>query len=550
MMSSVSVQDELQEIQHGDVPRTSVRTDKPQSILKQVASSRRQTRRRKVPAWALKLITLRARLHHVLTVTLPQILREHRSEVLTAAFSFLAHLACGLLLALWLLPEKSDTDLIRLLAYSDEVIADEDFEEVVEIVQPELIQDRNIDSTMQQMLSELNRDQNRFDAFVSDDINLTLPLEDLTDLPDVPVVNQAFSGRSAAGKRAAVASNGGSEESERAVLLGLKWLQSIQRSDGSWCFAEIGDSDQPGRLTTTDMGATAMALLCYLGAGYTHEVESPFQQTVRSGLVYLVNHAELSSSGADLRGRFQSNSGLYVQGIATICLCEASAMSPNDKELKRLATNAIRFLERSQDRMEGGWRYTPGDAGDLSVTGWQLMALHSAKSGRIKVQSDTLRDAKEFLNSVALENGAFYAYMPRGPKTDSMTAVGLLCRMYNGWRRDRPALIQGVEYLAKVGPQPGAIYYNYYATQVLHHWGGDLWKHWNLRMREELVQSQRQDGPAAGSWDHVDWSDHGLGGRLYQTTLSILTLEVYYRHLPLYRRFDDTALTESPESTK
>jgi hypothetical protein len=548
-MSSVSVQDDFLAMQNGELPRASVRTDASHSILKQVASSRRQNRRRRIPAWALKLITLRDRLHRFLTVAVPQIIRERRSEMLTAAVSFLVHLAIGLMLALWLLPIKTETDLIRLLAAPEDVIANEALQEVVEVVQPELIHDRNTDSTVQQMLSELNKDQDRFDVFVTDDINLTLPLEDLTDVPDVPVLNGTFSGRSAAGRRAAVASNGGSAESERAVLLGLKWLKSIQRSDGSWCFAEIGESDQPGRLTTTDMGATAMALLCYLGAGYTHDVESPFQQTVRSGLAYLVNHAEHTSSGMDLRGQFQANSGLYVQGIATICLCEASAMVPTDKDLKRLATDAIRFLERSQDRTEGGWRYWPGERGDLSVTGWQLMALHSAKSGRIKVQSDSLRDAKEFLNSVELENGAFYSYMPRGPRTDSMTAVGLLCRMYNGWRRDRPALIQGVEYLATVGPQPGSIYYNYYATQVLHHWGGELWTNWNLRMREELVQSQRQDGPAAGSWDYVDSSDHGLGGRLYQTTLSILTLEVYYRHLPLYRRFDETAVTESSEST-
>jgi hypothetical protein len=549
-MSSASVQDDFLEMQNGDLPRASVRTNESRSILKQVASSRRQTRRRRIPAWAVKLIALRARLYHFLAVTIPRIVHERRSELLTAAVSFLAHLAVGLMLALWLLPEKNETDLIRLLAFSEDVNAHEALEEVVEVVQPRVIHDRNTDSTMQQMLSELSKDQDRFDVFMTEDLNLTLPLEDLTDLPDIPVLKGAFNGRSEAGRRAAVASNGGSAESERAVLLGLKWLQSIQRSDGSWCFAEIGESDQPGQLTTTDMGATAMALLCYLGAGYTHEVDSPFQQTVRSGLVYIVKQARHTSSGADLRGQFQANSGLYVQGIATICLCEASAMSPTDKDLKLLATEAVRFLGRSQDRKNGGWRYWPGDQGDLSVTGWQLMALHSAKSGGIKVQSSTIRDAKEFLNSVQLENGAFYAYMPRAPKTDSMTAVGLLCRMYNGWRRDRPALIQGVEYLAEVGPQPGSIYYNYYATQVLHHWGGELWKNWNLRMRDELVQTQRQEGPAAGSWDHVDWSDHGLGGRLYQTTLSILTLEVYYRHLPLYRRFDDTAVIESPESTK
>ncbi len=119
-----------------------------------------------------------------------------------------------------------------------------------------------------------------------------------------------------------------------------------------------------------------------------------------------------------------------------------------------------------------------------------------------------------------------------------MTAVGLLCRMYLGWKRDRPALKTGVEHLAGIGPSREDIYYDYYATQVLHHWGGPLWDQWNLKMREQLVESQIKEGPGAGSWDVTD--PHGYaGGRIYQTALSLLTLEVYYRHLPIYRRFDD-----------
>jgi len=74
---------------------------------------------------------------------------------------------------------------------------------------------------------------------------------------------------------------------------------------------------------------------------------------------------------------------------------------------------------------------------------------------------------------------------------------------------------------------------------VLHHWGGELWDQWNLKMRDQLVSTQLREGPGAGSWDVTD--PHGnAGGRIYQTALSILTLEIYYRHLPLYRRFDAT----------
>ncbi len=195
---------------------------------------------------------------------------------------------------------------------------------------------------------------------------------------------------------------------------------------------------------------------------------------------------------------------MYVHGIASICICEASAMEPDDKELRRLAVEAINFIERAQDPTGGGWRYAPRQAGDTSVTGWQLMALQSAKSGRIKVSSQTIRDAREFLNSVSAEQGSRYGYTEPSNSNPTMTAVALLCRMYMGWKREHPGLTQGVKYLSQVGPSRENIYYNYYATQVLHHWGGDEWNQWNERMRPQLVETQVKDGPAAGSWNVTD----------------------------------------------
>jgi hypothetical protein len=73
------------------------------------------------------------------------------------------------------------------------------------------------------------------------------------------------------------------------------------------------------------------------------------------------------------------------------------------------------------------------------------------------------------------------------------------------------------------------------------HMGGEHWQTWNSRLHPLLVQSQLPSGPLAGSWDPKGavpdrWGPHG--GRLYVTTLNLLSLEVFYRHLPLY---EDTA---------
>ena len=528
------------------------KTQKRKSVLSDVQQRTSQkTRRRKPPTWAMQIAATFQASKLFIRVTLPQWLKSHREEIKTAAISTGVHGIVLLVMASFLLPGPSEDVELQLIVNNDRDELPEQPVELAEIVQPKDIVDLNVNSTMQQMLAELDKGQNRLQVESNEQKELTLPLDDFVDISDIPFIKGHFGGRSDAGRRAAVSLYGGTAESEQAVSLGLKWLASIQRVDGSWSFGAVGDSGQPGDLTTTDMGATSMALLCFLGAGHTHMKDGPFKDNVLKGLTYLHQNAERGAMGADLRGRSQANSGMYVQGIATICLCEAAAMEKDDKELRKLAGDAIKFIEKAQNRIDGGWRYNPGEKGDTSVVGWQVMALQSAKAGRIKVDSNTILDVKRFLKSVQHFDGAQYSYVPEQGPTNSMTAVGLLCRMYLGWKRDNPAVKAGVEHLSKVGPQPGKIYFNYYATQVLHHWGGDLWNQWNLKMRNELVSTQVKSGPGAGSWDVRD--DHGSqGGRLYQTTLSLLTLEVYYRHLPIYQRLDDSEAADAavPEKAK
>jgi hypothetical protein len=117
-----------------------------------------------------------------------------------------------------------------------------------------------------------------------------------------------------------------------------------------------------------------------------------------------------------------------------------------------------------------------------------------------------------------------------------MTAEGLLSRQYSGWKRGNPVLKSGVKWLLETHlPRPDApnMYYWYYGTQVMHHMGGQEWLTWNYALRDLLVQMQETVGHEAGSWTPA--SDHDpTGGRLYMTSLAVCTLEVYYRHLPLY----------------
>jgi hypothetical protein len=334
-----------------------------------------------------------------------------------------------------------------------------------------------------------------------------------------------------------VKQEGGTTLTEAAVARGLRWLAQHQSADGSWSLDRFNHPSgctctRPGGMRT-NAGGTALALLPFLGAGQTHLV-GRYQETVARGLQWLLKHQR---PDGDLRADSTSNSGMYVQGQATIVLCEAFFMT-GDEQLRKPAQKAIDFIVAAQ-HVEGGWRYRPGEPGDTSVLGWQLMALQSGRAANLDVPAATLERAGHYLDSVQHQDGTRYSYQRgRGPD-HVMTAEALLCRMYLGWNLDQPGLRSGVQHLLNdhMPKSTPNLYYWYYATQVMHHAGGSSWERWNLQMREILVERQKRSGHEAGSWD-PEHSHDVTGGRLYATSLATCTLEVYYRHLPLFRQIE------------
>jgi hypothetical protein len=226
---------------------------------------------------------------------------------------------------------------------------------------------------------------------------------------------------------------------------------------------------------------------------------------------------------------------MYSHGLGSIALCEAFAMT-QDKHLYQPAQYALNFIAFAQDQVGGGWRYEPHQRGDTSVVGWQIMALKSGHMAYLHVPPGTIKKANRYLDSVQANNGAHYGYTDPAAGRQACTAIGLLCRMYLGWKKDNPALQRGVQWISQQGPSKDDMYYNYYATQVMHHWEGDPWKKWNNVMRDQLVQSQAQKGHERGSWFMEKGHQTDKGGRLYCTSMATMILEVYYRHLPIYRK--------------
>jgi hypothetical protein len=359
--------------------------------------------------------------------------------------------------------------------------------------------------------------------------------------PGLGGMGEGFGGRGEGMRKAMIGGFGGTKQTERAVAAGINWLARHQNPDGSWSLGDYSRNCKELRCSgegqeRSDSAATAFALLPFLAAGQTHETKGPYQKTIARGLEWLINHQNQEGSLAAGSGQV-----MYSHGLAAIVMCEAFGLS-KDPRVRKSAQAAIHFIESGQDPQTGGWWYAhkqPG--GDTSVFGWQLMALKSAQMAGLEVNPKTLEGAKRWLKSVSKgQSGGLFEYRPASGPTPTMTSVGILCSQYLGARRNDPAIVEGMNYFMAHMPSPSNrnCYYWYYATQVMHNLPGPEWDRWNREMRRVLLETGEKEGCAAGSWDPAKptkdiWADRG--GRLMFTSIALLTLEVYYRYLPLYQ---------------
>lgn len=347
---------------------------------------------------------------------------------------------------------------------------------------------------------------------------------------------------------------GGSDDSQRAVKAGLAWLARQQTNEGKWELHQ-GYPDPGFKVIRTDTGATALALLAFLGTGATH-LEGDHANVVKKGLKWLVDTQDPNTGDLhDQRQEEGRQPAFYAHAMATLVLCETLALTQDDT-YRGPAEKAVRYLLDSQHPDFGGWKYRPISkqmTGDLSVTGWALMALHTARIAGIDVAEGEFERASQFLDSVSENQGARYKYEPQDPPnrvTAALTAEGLLCRQWMGWPQDYPPMRNGVSFLLR--PENRAewsggrrnVYGWYYMAQTLHNLGGEPWETWFPPVRNLIVKHQVSGGGGKGNDIRGSWhptQPPGMGeeygdkaGRLYVTVMCLLILETPYRHKPLY----------------
>jgi len=334
---------------------------------------------------------------------------------------------------------------------------------------------------------------------------------------------------------------GATQDTEAAVQAALKWLAANQSPDGRWSVADLEGGredktlghDRQGAGIGADTGITGLAVLAFLGAGETH-LKGDYRNAVRRALEFLLNSQR---EDGNLAGDAKLFAKMYCHAMASFALSEAYALT-GDRRLEGAVRAAIGHSIKAQHPGTGGWRYQPGDSGDMSQHGWQVLALKSAELAGIAMPDATRRRAIKFVESCASgQHNGLASYRPAERASRTMTAESLVCRRFLSMDQSDRLLAEAQQYvLSEVpGKSPPNFYYWYYATLALHPQQDQAWRTWNEALRTTLCRRQRGDGRFAGSWDPDSvWG--GYGGRAFSTSLGALCLEVYYRFLPTFGR--------------
>ena len=328
----------------------------------------------------------------------------------------------------------------------------------------------------------------------------------------------------------------------RAVDAGLRRLAAIQVANGpnagSW------DCPQPAYRPAT----AALVGLAFLANGSTPS-EGPYAAEVMRTLRYIL--PRMAPDGYIGQG---DPSGMYIHAIAMqyVLGCIGMTGDPTmEAELARWCQRGLAVIEQAQTirrtpAERGGWRYTPtSNESDLSVTSWQLLALHAGRQCGFDVKEEGISDALAFIRTayLTLEQGrGGYVYRPgisREPEP-SVTGVALCIRAI----LDKPLDTQTaatLKYLDSFPPSWGGEQYkqfyflaSFYLAQGMFQVGGQTWEQHRSAIEEVLVTHQSGDGHWPFPPDNAPQSR--LAGPAYPTALAILMLSLDRHYLPIYQR--------------
>jgi squalene cyclase len=323
------------------------------------------------------------------------------------------------------------------------------------------------------------------------------------------------------------------EAYDEAIDRGLEFLAGSQGNDGSWATRQ-----------NRDPAITSLCVMAFLSAGHVPG-EGRYGPVVEKGIKFVLDQQQRNGL---FSGIFQGQMEMYQHGICTLMLSEAVGLLDR-REAKRLREKlelAVTVILRAQVRQgedRGGWRYTIRSVdSDISVTGWQLMALRAAKNVGTDIPAEHIDQAIGYIKRCHDANSGGYRYQRFGAVTIPCTGTSVLALELTGSAHHRsPEALKAGSFLLKNqlnARQQHFFYGIYYTAQAMFQLGDNYWTVYRKNLHDLLL---RQNPPkAAGCWTGWGWDDANMGPN-YCTAMAILALTVEYRFLPIYQRSEEPA---------
>jgi hypothetical protein len=321
-------------------------------------------------------------------------------------------------------------------------------------------------------------------------------------------------------------------------------LQSQDPASGA-----INNKDErDGRVLTKRRNETAMtslAILSLASMGHQPGDSTPEGTAIRKALAFVVR-----PEAQDKDGYFGDADGsrMYGHGITTLMLAEMLGMGADaaqDALIREKCRRAIGLIlsaqkVRKKDSERGGWRYTPDQTdSDMSVTVWQVMALRSAKNAGMDVPKEAIDDAVGYIKRLyspgdAAQPAVFGGFGYTGPSREtSTTAEGLLALQVCG-QYDAPEVLGAAAKLLRDGmdrKERWFYYTTYYYAQGMYQRGGNFAEQGRRVVADVLLSRQSREG-----WWEGEGGEERQGGKIYATSMAVLSLAVKNHFLPIYQR--------------
>ena len=343
-----------------------------------------------------------------------------------------------------------------------------------------------------------------------------------------------------------------SDPMDEAIDGGLLYLSRTQTTDGSWPANAGAEWIRPGpnlpaQRVGGDMAVTALAVMAFLSAGHVPG-EGRYGEIVANGIRYVVNNQQTNGL---LAPKQAGGTEMYYHGICALMLAEVAGMTEarEAEELKRRLESAIAIILAGQrkgtgfgqDRERGGWRYTvTGLDADLSVTGWQVLALRAAKNVGSDIPHERILAANDYVKRCFEARSGGFTYTTYGSVTVPCTGVGILCLELGGKdSHQSPEALKAAGYLLKnpLSPFQKHFFYGvYYTSQAMFQLGDNYWRSYRDDLHKLLLRTNSPN--ANGSWSGRGFDDLRYGPA-YCTAMAVLALTVEYRYLPIYQRFEE-----------